>query len=1538
MTSMKIIIADRDQLCFYTLPEQAEDVFSFSYQPNGMSQSILLVFNEEAGQWYLQGNGTIEIYYHDQNVSRAPISSYQVYVLDIQGREDHIMLYTAPHHEMMSSYILENTPLVIGNEEKVNILNPNFDFHGIACILQFQQQQWLLHVSDQTEVFINAQRVIEDQPLYLGDVIYIESLKIIFMGSFLQINQPNIIQVNGLQPYSFNQNEVNTNYTAISEEERNVNLYQENDYFYHIPRLREVVEPVQITIDAPPGMEKHDELPFVLTIGSTITMGASSLMMGWNVVYSLSSGTRSVMAVVPQIVMCVAMIIGSLIIPKIASRYQKKKQKEREQERQEKYQEYLQERDKYLNQIQNKQSQILHENATSIKDCLASVESKDRNFWSRNIRDDDFLQLRLGIGNCKSEIEVNAPEEHFSLEEDNLLKLVYQVVQNHKELRDVPITFSLLEHPLSAFILNTDRKWQYLDEIILQIVALHSPMDLKIVVFTNSENEKHWEYFRFLPHCWSDDKEQRFFATTLEEAKDVSNYISEQLKKRTDKSQNAQKELQEGDTVDKIPYKNYSPYYLIINDDYQIGKNVPVIQELMKYENNYGFSLLIVEDSLKMLPPKCQSFVQIDQKNGAIMDQEITSESQTKFLLEVNPRVSMRSIAMKLANIPFSSKEGTTTLPASLPFLDMFGVSRIEQLNVLNRWKVNNPVTSLATVIGVHPDGSPFLLDLHEKFHGPHGLIAGSTGSGKSEFIITYILSLALNYDPREVQFVLIDYKGGGLAGAFENKETGVRIPHLIGTITNLDTNEMNRTLVSIESEMKRRQRVFNEVKDALGEGTIDIYKYQKLYRSGQVKEPMAHLFIISDEFAELKSQQPEFMSQLISTARIGRSLGIHLILATQKPSGIVNDQIWSNSKFKICLKVQDRSDSMEVLKRPDAATIRETGRFYLQVGYNDLFEIGQSGWSGAKYIPSDRIIKKIDDSISFVNHVGYVEKSMKDEIKVVKQSENLGDQLINLVKYLYDLGKKEHLVTKPLWLEKIPPVIYLSNLKQKYSHQVNQNVIAPIIGEYDNPMEQSQGLVILDLTNQGNTLIYGASGSGKENLLTTMLFSIVTEHTPEEVNIYILDFGSGFLQTFHKISHVGEVVTIDDAEKLVDTFKMLDKELESRKTLFADYGGSYVDYCSNSGNKLPLIVTVINNYDIFVENYANISEQVQTLYRDGSKYGIVFVITVISTSAVRARMMQNFTHLLCLQIPNEMEYRNILKAPRGLFPLRYFGRGLVAMNDTAYEFQTALIYYKNQIAQVIRDLASQMQDHYSITAKKIPSVPKIVDFKTLLDSMESIARLPIGYDIVSKKVYTYNFDKNPFTLILTSYMDQHKIAFLYALIKMMKTLDHTEVRVIDFVKAYEYEIDGITCYQDDFNQAIIAMNNEVIQNRDNGTNYIYFILGIGELKNKVSPQGREVLTRLYNSISSLNNSKFILVDIYASFKNIQIEPWYQSTIDNSCGIWLGPEVGSQVAINITNLTMDDRKLNFEDMAFAVDSGKHVTIKHIVDMEVIHEE
>ena len=162
-------------------------------------------------------------------------------------------------------------------------------------------------------------------------------------------------------------------------------------------------------------------------------------------------------------------------------------------------------------------------------------------------------------------------------------------------------------------------------------------------------------------------------------------------------------------------------------------------------------------------------------------------------------------------------------------------------------------------------------------------------------------------------------------------------------------------------------------------EGTIDIYKYQRLYHKGVVKEAVPHLLIICDEFAELKQQQEEFMEELMSVSRIGRSLGVHLILATQKPAGIVNEQIRSNSKFAVCLKVQDTADSKDVIKKPDAANLKKAGQFYMQVGNDEYFVLGQSGWAGAQYTPSDFVEKKVDTSIEVITNIGRTIKQIDD-------------------------------------------------------------------------------------------------------------------------------------------------------------------------------------------------------------------------------------------------------------------------------------------------------------------------------------------------------------------------------------------------------------------------------------------------------------------------------------------------------------------------------------------------------------------------------
>ena len=397
--------------------------------------------------------------------------------------------------------------------------------------------------------------------------------------------------------------------------------------------------------------------------------------------------------------------------------------------------------------------------------------------------------------------------------------------------------------------------------------------------------------------------------------------------------------------------------------------------------------------------------------------------------------------------------------------------------------------------------------------------------------IITYILSLAMNYSPDDVAFILIDYKGGGLAFAFENKLTGVTLPHLAGTITNLDKAEMSRTLVSIDSEVKRRQELFNIARDQLGESTIDIYKYQKHYHEGRLKDPIPHLFIISDEFAELKSQQPDFMDNLISVARIGRSLGVHLILATQKPSGVVNDQIWSNTKFRVCLKVQDESDSKEMLKKPDAASLKQTGRFYLQVGFDEYFALGQSGWCGAKYFPSEKIQKQVDKSINFISNNGNVIKSIQASNSNASKGEAQGEQLAAVLNEIINVSNTVNKRARKLWLENIPEIILADDIEKKYNVTHTPYNVEATIGEYDAPELQKQGLVKYNYLENGNTIIYGVDGSEKEKLLTTMIYSTAKYHTPDEINFYIMDYGSESLRNVMSLPHIGGMVFTGEDE-----------------------------------------------------------------------------------------------------------------------------------------------------------------------------------------------------------------------------------------------------------------------------------------------------------------------------------------------------------------------------------------------------------------------
>ena len=858
----------------------------------------------------------------------------------------------------------------------------------------------------------------------------------------------------------------------------------------------------------------------------------------------------------------------------------------------------------------------------------------------------------------------------------------------------------------------------------------------------------------------------------------------------------------------------------------------------------------------------------------------------------------------------------------------MYNVGMVEQLNILNRWRMNDPTKSLSAPVGIDKSRELFKLDLHEKAHGPHGLIAGMTGSGKSEFIISYVLSMALNYHPYEVSFVLIDYKGGGLTGAFENKETGIKLPHLAGTITNLDTVEMNRSLASIQSELRKRQRLFNEARDKLDESTIDIYKYQSLYRKGLVEKPISHLFIISDEFAELKDQRPEFMDQLISTARIGRSLGVHLILATQKPSGVVNDQIWSNSKFRICLRVQDKSDSMDMIKCPDAAELKTTGRFYLQVGYNELFAMGQAAWAGAQYYPTEKRKKKVDQTIGIVDNVGGIIKQLD-----TKQNDLLtpskGEEVTSIIKYIVEQARKEDVSIDQLWLDRIPDVIYTDELKAKYNYKVQKNVINPIIGEYDDPDNQAQNLLTLPISQDGNTIVFGSAGSGKELMLSSIIYSCISTHDSKEINFYILDFGAETLTMFKNAPHVGEVILSNDVEKISNLFKMLASIIEERKKILVDYNGSYDFYIHHGGKQIPLIVVVINNVEAFIETYNDYEEVIGQMTRDCLKYGVIFIFSTNGPNTVRYRLRQNFKQNVVLQFNDPMDYASVIPGVRKKEPSKVYGRGLI-LREGIFEFQTAYAYHEEKMTDYVKIICDKLNDICDFKAPRIPILPDVVSRDFVKPYLGSMSHIPVGVEKETLDVATISL-KDKFIYNITGEDITSEPQFIMGLLNNILDVPNTECIIFDTnsilseVKNERVTYSNDTCYP-----AIDKLNADFDAN-DPGKTTICFLFNVNALLNKLSTIEKGKFTTLISDCKSHNNIKFLLIDTIDVIKSINFEPWYKGNADLAEGVWLGNGIGNQFTLKVTTNARVLRAEVAPGFGYIIHKGKAALIKLMSD-------
>ena len=1310
--------------------------------------------------------------------------------------------------------------------------------------------------------------------LFNGDIIFIMGLRIVVIGNNFFITNPfNRVSYNQRKFELVKKQQKVVEPTGTPEED--VKLFSEKDFFARAPRITSGIEREKIKIEAPPQKQEKDEKPLIYTIGPSLAMGLVMLISMSSTISGVSNGTASVKSTVTSALMTVAMLISMILFPILNNKYEKRKKKKKEETRQKKYKEYINKKINQIDDVMIKQKNILFDKYLSAEECAQIILNKDSRLWERKTEDEDFLTIRVGLGDLPIEADIEYPNKEFSMEDDNLMELINSVAKKSKVIKNVPITASLASKNIAAAIIENDERTteKFAQNLIMQLVALHSYADLKLVFLLKKEKNVRWEHMKTLPHIWDEQKEIRFWADEYDDMKDISRYLEIELNNRRKYE-------------DKFDYRSFAPYYLIITDDYKTIENLKIVTEILNAKRNLGFGLFCITDNMLHLPNECQLFININGNNGNLFENEITATTKKEFYFDSSFTFFFENIGQKLSNIPIRANTASKfSLPETYTFLEMYDAGRIEQLNILQRWMTNDSTKSLQAPIGIDTNGMQIVLDIHEKAHGPHGLIAGSTGSGKSEFIITYILSLAVNYHPNDVAMILIDYKGGGLAGAFQ--KGNVKLPHIVGTITNIDKVGLQRSLVSIQSELRRRQVKFNQAREKTDEGTIDIYKYQKLFHDGVVNEPIPHLLIICDEFAELKQQQPDFMDELISVARIGRSLGVHLILATQKPAGVVNDQIRSNSKFGICLKVQDRQDSMDVIKRPEAAELKRAGQFYIQVGNNEYFALGQSAWAGASYEPSDIIKKNVDNSMKFVSNIGSVIKKIDDTKKAPVKKD--GEQLTNIVKYIYELGKNENIHLKPLWLENIPEIIMLGKTKEKYKIEKKENEVIPVIGEYDDPYNQRQGPVELDFKKQGNIIVYGNAESGKETLISTMVYDIITTYTVREAQMYLLDFGSEALKIFKDAPHVGDVVLSTDAEKINRLFEMIQREMKRRTEVLSNYGGDIKLYIKDTGIPMPQIIVVINNYEGFVENYGEKYDDILlTLCREGIKYGIIFVLTASAYNSVRYRLSQNFRQKIALQLNNEDDFLNIIEGVKKKRPAHVFGRGLIKYSDV-YEFQTARICEPERWNSFIKDEIKKLNSEYTERAVSIPVLPNQIKVEDVRELVTQLDKLPIGIYKASLGLATYDFKNNLVNIISAKNVDvvAEYITHLY---EEFNLLEDVEVTVFDSEGIVQETRKNLKL---DYQNYSLKIQNNLKKNKHN----ICIIIGIDKFLTNI---GTSILPDLKKA-EELKNYTFIVVDSVFKLKNHEYDDWYKAYITKDTGIWVGNGISDQYILRLNS-------------------------------------
>lgn len=1070
------------------------------------------------------------------------------------------------------------------------------------------------------------------------------------------------------------------------------------------------------------------EQPLFLTAGPAMTMVlpmAMTAMLG-----SRLYGGAGYYQI--SLVMTASSAFLSLFWGAVNHQYRRWVSRKEEKKRKEDYRKYLKETENYLEECFHDNQKIMLGKYPSCHDFLAEEEQREFHLY-KSPRQEDYLFVRLGLGDIPFQVQIRL-SGGIRQSRDVLGKEAYALAERYGKLTQVPVGINFRQTSCVGFAgIN---RVEGLLPILIQLVTCYDSRDLKIACFYHRDREEEQQLvdgIKWLPHVWLKGGQIRLLAGNEQEAGEILPSLI--------------KELQKEETENRKRC-----FYMVVAANEQLVKGEALYSLLMD-EKAVGRSCTVfLQRKREQLPGDCQYVVTEHQE---IVSCQKEREEIQRLLPDRCTFGQMEKYARRLSG-NCGKDRAESEIPQNISFLDLYGCRSVEELNCRSRWGQNQTSERMKVPIGMGAGGRLIYLDVHEKFHGPHGLVAGTTGAGKSELLQTYLLSLAVSFSPEDINFFIIDYKGGGMGN------TLCQLPHCAGVISNLSGRQIKRALSSIKSENTRRQMLFCEA------GVNHVEDYARLYKEKKVVQPVPHLLLVIDEFAELRREQPDFMKEIISVSQVGRSLGVHLILATQKPAGTVDDKIWSNTRFRLCLRVADRQDSIDMLHRPEAADLTGAGRGYLQVGNNELYELFQAGYSGAPCAENE----EQDRKVAMVSLTGKrYEGNKKDNRKLSIQLKAVSDYINS---WAGQLGYEK---AKELWMQELPEILSLEEaIKGEESCDAVKPEIRFCIGRCDDPEQQSQYPMYYVPPEEGHLCLCGAPAVGKSTFLQTLLWQICQKYEASQVQFVLASSDNAGVNCFEKMPHcLGNLKVRRDCECF---FYHMEQLLKERKKRFQ--GVSFEQYRKHRQDASAYVFLVIDNYSSFRQMTEDRYEDfMEKLAAEGIGHGIYLVITSLGVSPgeIPTRLFEKLKVTMSLEMSDKFQYGDILRQYQlPVIPRENVkGRGLGRVKDKILEIQVPLMSAQADDYERIRQielLAKRCQEYEEQSPRKFPMIPERKIYQTMTEDFFAYHRqeksIPVGYALNCGEIRFLPF-REGFTFLISGAEQTGKRNLLKCLMEGMK-------------------------------------------------------------------------------------------------------------------------------------------------------------------------